>query len=59
MLPSLCDFDSVHDEAGWIADTVTERKDKDIPYLVSDPGAHWHVYGRGNNSFSYLLSPLR
>lgn len=31
-LPSLCDFDSNLDEASWIADTVLERREKDIQY---------------------------
>jgi len=29
-LPSICDFDSNLDEASWIADTILERKDKDV-----------------------------
>ncbi len=29
-LPSICDFDSNQDEASWIADTILERKEKDI-----------------------------
>ncbi|MCP4458107.1 MAG: ATP-dependent helicase [Cytophagales bacterium] len=29
-LPSMCDFDSNQDEASWIADTILERKEKDI-----------------------------
>lgn len=32
VLPSICDFDSKQDEASWIADTIQERKAKDIRY---------------------------
>lgn len=31
-LPSICDFDSTQSEAGWIADTILERKEKDIRF---------------------------
>ena len=34
-------------------------RSEDLPCLISDPGPAWHVYGRGANSFSYLLSPAR
>jgi glycosyltransferase involved in cell wall biosynthesis len=30
-----------------------------LEYIVNDPGAEWHVYGRGARSFSYLFSPGR
>ena len=30
-----------------------------LPFLLSDPGPAWHIYGRGANSLSYLLSPQR
>ena len=32
VLPLLCDFDSAQDEASWIADTILDRKEKDIPF---------------------------
>ena len=31
----------------------------DLPVLVSDPGAAWHIYGRGDRTTSYLFSPRR
>ncbi|MFC1555082.1 ATP-dependent helicase, partial [candidate division KSB1 bacterium] len=31
-LPSLSDFDSIQDEASWIADKILERKEADIPF---------------------------
>jgi len=34
-------------------------RSENLPCMISDPGPEWHVYGRGANSFSYLLSPRR
>lgn len=30
-----------------------------LPVLVSDPGAAWHLYGRGDKTLSYLFAPGR
>ncbi|NJO04524.1 MAG: glycosyltransferase family 4 protein [Chloroflexaceae bacterium] len=30
-----------------------------LDVLISDPGAAWHVYGRGNRALSYITSPAR
>jgi glycosyltransferase involved in cell wall biosynthesis len=38
----------------------TERlRAENLPFMVSDPGDDWHVYGRGANALSYLTSPKR
>ncbi len=34
-------------------------READLPVLVIDPGAAWHVYGRGDRTASYLFSPRR
>jgi len=34
-------------------------KKEGVEHFVSDPGPRWHLYGRGNNSLSYLASPAR
>jgi len=31
-LPGLCDFDGPHEEAGWVADRITEHHESDRPY---------------------------
>lgn len=31
-LPLICDFNNNQDEADWIADTILQRKEKDIPF---------------------------
>src|SRR5690349_4393289 len=43
------------EEGGFLDRVRAER----LECFVSDPGPEWHVYGRGANSFTYVLSPKR
>ena len=38
---------------------VEAARQAQIPVWVSDPGDRWRVYGRGDQSLSYLFSPRR
>ena len=38
---------------------VEAARAADLPVWVSDPGACWRVYGRGDKSLTYALSPRR
>src|SRR5437870_11226566 len=53
-----CGYDPViiSPEEGEFIETL---RSKQLPYLICDPGPEWHVYGRGENVFGYLLSARR